>query len=93
MYNECYFIFKVDLTNIKPFMWNGTNYLLKMTSGSGDAAFLSAFDEVASWLGFAPHEMNPFLVPTELYNEVSILFSVHIFVWSLHNRWIYRNLR
>jgi hypothetical protein len=78
--NNEFFLFQVDLSNIQPFLWNGVNYLVKMTTGSGDAAFLSAFDEVASWLGFAPHEMNPFLVPTELYNEVSVILLKFDFI-------------
>lgn len=51
-------------------MWNGQNYLVKMTTEGGDTAFLSEFPEVTSWLGFNAGENNPFLVPTETYGEV-----------------------
>ena len=49
------------------FMWNGENYLVKMTS---DMAFLLEFQQVSEWLGFDPNN-NPFLVPPEVLSAVS----------------------
>ena len=47
-----------------------------MTNGAGDAAFLSEFPSVISWLGFNPGESNPFLVPPEIYSEVCSDFEL-----------------
>ena len=55
---------------VKPFKWNGENYLMKMTSGAGDTAFLGEYSCVLDWLGFNPGLINPFLVPPEIYGEV-----------------------
>lgn len=64
---------------VKPFVWNGENYLRKMTNGAGDTAFLSDYPTVIDWLGFNPGENNPFLVPPETYGEVRMI----VWLWYL----------
>jgi hypothetical protein len=53
---------QVDYPNVKPFTWNGRNYLMKMID---DLIFLADYPKVRSWLGFELRN-NVFLVPPEL---------------------------
>jgi hypothetical protein len=48
-------------TIVKPFLWNGENYLEKMCK---DHSFLNEYPLVEKWLGFHP-ECNPFFIPPE----------------------------
>ena len=51
---------QLDYPNlIKPFIWNGVEYLVKMAD---DYGFLHAFPTVTNWLGFIP-AYNPFFIP------------------------------
>lgn len=56
-------------TIIKPFMWNGVEYLIKMAD---DYGFLHAFPNMTAWLGFMPN-YNPFFVPPEAYEDTTVL--------------------
>lgn len=53
---------QVNYPLIKPFVWNGLNYLSKMIE---DISFLTAYPQVAFWLEF-PSDSNPFFIPPEL---------------------------
>lgn len=61
---------QIAYPNIKPFTWNGQNYLTKMCE---DLSFLLNFPDVQAWLGFSTH-LNPFLVPPEILLEVKDFF-------------------
>lgn len=53
---------QVNFPLIKPFVWNGLNYLSKMVE---DISFLTGYPQVAFWLEF-PSDSNPFFIPPEL---------------------------
>ena len=65
-------------TLIKPFIWNGEEYLAKMRR---DYGFLQAHANVGVWLGFDPTDNNPFIIPPEAYNEETpVLLADNSFV-------------
>ena len=68
---------QVDYPLIKPFLWNGQNYLCKMVE---DISFLAAYSQVSSWLEF-PSESSPFFLPPELLlSETMIALKADTFV-------------
>jgi hypothetical protein len=60
---------QLDYPNIKPFLWNKTNYLVKL---SFDLEFLNESKEIRSWLKF-DMKNNPFIIPPEALTEQRIL--------------------
>lgn len=58
--------------DVKAFLWNGTDYLEKMST---DSSFLKNYPEISSWLGFTPS--NPFLVPPEVCRFFLLIFCIH----------------
>ena len=46
---------QMDYPDVKPFMWNGQDYIHKMCE---DHRFLQEFPSISVWLGFSP-ESNP----------------------------------
>jgi hypothetical protein len=59
------------------FMWNGCNYLLKMST---DLDFLADYRAIRRWMGFTLTR-NPFCVPCPL-EEGTDIFSGMIFMWQ-----------
>ena len=55
---------------IKPFIWNGVEYMSKMR---GDYDFLGAFPNVFVWLGFDTTDNNPFIIPPEAFDEAATM--------------------
>lgn len=53
---------QVEYPIVKPYLWNGQNYLLKITN---DLYFLEDCPQVMDWLGFSPIN-NPFLIPPDV---------------------------
>ncbi len=53
---------QIDYPRIKPFLWNGANYLEKMVN---DLEYLEKYPQIASWLGFTL-TYNPFIVPPDV---------------------------
>ena len=66
---------KKNLTKPYPFVWNGVNYLLKISS---DLDFLSHFSEVETWLGFSLVR-NPFVVAECLDKRAATPIGSHAF--------------
>ena len=54
---------------VKPYLWNGENYVFKMVS---DLNFMNEYPNVLEWLGFFNNK-NPFLAPPAIFKNVSIL--------------------
>lgn len=50
---------------LKPFQWNGTNYLDKLAH---DLEFLEEYPQLVDWLGFSTIN-NPFIVPPEILRD------------------------
>ena len=62
------------MTKPYPFVWNGVNYLLKISS---DLDFLSRFSEVETWFGFSLVR-NPFVVAVCLDKRPATPISSHV---------------
>ena len=62
------------MTKPYPFVWNGVNYLLKISS---DLDFLSHFSEVETWFGFSLVR-NPFVVAVCLDKRPATPMSSHV---------------
>lgn len=60
---------QVDYPIVKPFLWNGVNYMDKLCE---DLHFLVHYPFISEWLGFSP-DCNPFLVPPEVFSESLII--------------------
>ena len=54
--------------DVKPFNWNGVNYLTKMST---DYEFFHEYPSVEKWLGFSPM-CNPFFIPPEALNANAV---------------------
>lgn len=69
---------QVDYPLVKPFKWNGENYLVKMVD---DLNFVSQYERVVCWLGFEV-QSNPFLVPTEVLSDATALAKTSYIVFG-----------